>query len=177
MPQGASARRYAEAAFELAKKHNTLDRWLSDLKTAAGILADPQLLRTLENPKLPKARKRAQVDAAFPVSLDPLVKNLLYMLVDRERIGVLAQLRDAFTELYNRDQGIVVAEVTTAVDLDSAEQQKVEARLRQLTGAKRIDLRVHTDPRIIGGLIARVGDMLYDGSVRSRLNDLQERLG
>ena len=176
MPQGASARRYAEAAFELAKKNNALERWLSDLKVAAGILADPKLLRTLENPKLPKSRKRAQVDAAFTTTIDPMVKNLIYLLVDRERIGVIEGIRDAFIELYNKDQGIVVAEVTTAIALNEAQQKKVEAQLQQVTGAKRIDLRVHTDPRIIGGLIARVGDMLYDGSVRTRLSDLQERL-
>jgi F-type H+-transporting ATPase subunit delta len=52
----------------------------------------------------------------------------------------------------------------------------VQDRLRQLTGAQTIDLRLHVDPRIIGGMIARVGDELYDGSVRTKLNDLQERL-
>jgi F-type H+-transporting ATPase subunit delta len=176
MPQGASARRYAEAAFDLAKKHGKLDRWLSDLRTAAGILADPRLLLALENPKAPRARKRQFLDAAFTVTLDPMVRNLLYLLVDRGRVGLLGRIAEEFGNLYNREMGIVVADVTTAVDLSEAQRQKVQDRLRQLTGAKQIDLRVHTDPRIIGGMIARVGDMLYDGSVRTRLSELQERL-
>jgi F-type H+-transporting ATPase subunit delta len=176
MAQGSSARRYAEAAFDLAKKQGNLARWLSDLRTAAGILADPRLIAVLDNPKQPQARKRQFMDAAFTVTLDPMVRNLLYLLVDRGRVGLIPRITAEFVELYNREMGIVVADVTTAVDLNDAQKRKVQARLQELTGAKQIDLRVQTDPRIIGGLVARVGDMLYDGSVRTRLSELQERL-
>ena len=176
MPQGASARRYAEAAFDLAKKQGKLDRWLSDLRTAAGILGDPRLMAALDNPKAPRARKRQYLDSAFTVTLDPMVHNLLYMLVDRGRIGLIGRIADEFVSLYNREMGVVVAEVTTAVALSEAEQRKVREQLQRLTSARQIDLRMHTDPRIIGGLVARVGDMLYDGSVRTRLSELQERL-
>jgi len=176
MPQGASARRYAEAAFDLAKKQGKLDRWLGDLRLAAGVLAEPRLIRMMDDPKQSRVRKRQFLDSAFTVSVDPMVRNLLYLLADRGRLGQIERIRDEFIELYNRDQGIVVAEVTTAIALSAAQQQKVEARLKQLTGARTIDLRAHTDPRIIGGMIARVGDVLYDGSVRTRLQALQERL-
>jgi F-type H+-transporting ATPase subunit delta len=176
MAQGAVARRYAEAVFDLAKKSKTLDRWRSDLRTAAGILSDPNLVRVLEDPKVPRAAKRKILDDAFTVTLDPLVRNLLYLLADRHRIGLVPRITDEFIEMANREEGIVVAEVTTAVDLNDAQQKKVQDRLRQLTGAQKIDLRLHTDPRIIGGMIARVGDELYDGSVRTKLNELQERL-
>jgi F-type H+-transporting ATPase subunit delta len=176
MPQGASARRYAEAAFDLAKKQGKLDRWLSDLRTAAGILGDPRLMMALDNPKAPRARKHQYLDSAFTVTLDPMVHNLLYMLVDRGRIGLIGRITDEFVSLYNREMGVVVAEVTTAVALSEAEQRKVREQLQRLTSARQIDLRLHTDPRIIGGLVARVGDMLYDGSVRTRLSELQERL-
>ena len=176
MPQGASARRYAEAAFDLAKKQGKLDRWLSDLRTAAGILADPRLMAALDNPKAPRARKRQYLDSAFTVTLDPMVHNLLYLLVDRGRVRLVGRIADEFVNLYNREMGIVVADVTTAVALGEAEQRRVRERLQALTNAQQIDLRLHTDPRIIGGLVARVGDMLYDGSVRTRLSDLQERL-
>lgn len=176
MPQGASARRYAEAAFDLAKKQGKLERWLSDLRTAAGVLAEPRLVQTLESPKWPRERKHQLLDASFTVAIDPLVHNLLYLLVDRGRVGLIRRIVDEFVSLYNREMGIVVAEVTTAVTLDEAQQKKVEQRLRDLTGARQIDLRLHTDPRIIGGLVARVGDTLYDGSVRTRLSELQERL-
>lgn len=176
MPQGASARRYAEAAFDLAKKHNALERWQSDLRTAAGVLANPRLVQTLESPKWPRERKRQLLDGALTVAIDPLVRNLLYLLVGRGRVGLIGRIADEFTSLYNREMGIVIAEVTTAVDLNEAQRKEVETRLRILTGARRIELRAQTDPRIIGGMIARVGDLLYDGSVRTRLSELQERL-
>jgi F-type H+-transporting ATPase subunit delta len=176
MAQGAVARRYAEAVFDLAKKSKSLDRWRSDLRTAAGILGDPRLIRVLEDPKIPRATKRKILDDAFTVSIDPLVHNLLYLLADRGRIGLVPRITDEFITMANREEGIVVANVTTAVALDEAQQKKVQDRLRQLTGAQKIDLRLNTDPRIIGGMIARVGDELYDGSVRTKLNELQERL-
>src|SRR5215204_6231583 len=121
MPQGASARRYAEAAFDLAKKQGKLDRWLSDLRTAAGILADPRLMAALDNPKAPRARKRQYLDSAFTVTLDPMVHNLLYLLVDRGRVRLVGRIADEFVNLYNREMGIVVADVTTAVALGEAE--------------------------------------------------------
>jgi F-type H+-transporting ATPase subunit delta len=176
MAQGAVARRYAEAVFDLARRTKTLDRWRSDLRTASGILADPNLVRVLEDPKVPRATKRKILDDAFTVSIDPLVHNLLYLLAERHRIGLVPRIADEFIEMANREEGIVVAEVTTAVDLNDAQQKKVQDRLRQLTGAQKIYLHLHTDPRIIGGMIARVGDELYDGSVRTKLNELQERL-
>jgi F-type H+-transporting ATPase subunit delta len=176
MPQGASARRYAEAAFDLAKKQGKLDRWLSDLRVAAGVLADPRLQRILTDPKVSRLKKREILDGAFTVSVDPMVHNLLYLLADRGRLHQIGRIVDQFVELYNKDQGIVVANVTTAVPLDADQQKKLQDRLKDLTGAKQIDLRAQSDPRIIGGLIARVGDVLYDGSVRTKLAELQERL-
>jgi F-type H+-transporting ATPase subunit delta len=110
------------------------------------------------------------------VTLDPLVKNLLYLLAERGRLGLVPRITDEFIAMANRQEGVVVAIVTTAVDLNATQQKKVQDRLQQLTGAEKIDLRLHTDPGIIGGMIARVGDELYDGSVRTKLNDLQERL-
>jgi F-type H+-transporting ATPase subunit delta len=176
MAQGAVARRYAEAVFDLAKKSKTIDRWRSDLRTAAGILSDPKLIRVLEDPKVPRAAKRQILDDAFTVKLDPLVQNLLYLLAERARLGLVPRITDEFVEMANREEGVVIANVTTAVALSEAQQKKVQDRLRQLTGAQKIDLRLNTDPRIIGGMIARVGDELYDGSVRTKLNELQERL-
>ena len=176
MAQGAVARRYAEAAFDLAQKSKNLDRWRSDLRTAAGVLADPKLIRVLEDPKVPRGTKRKILDDAFTVTLDPLVKNLLYLLAERGRLGLVPRITDEFVAMANRQEGVVVAVVTTAVDLNDTQQKKVQDRLRQLTGAEKIDLRLHTDPGIIGGMIARVGDELYDGSVRTKLNELQERL-
>jgi F-type H+-transporting ATPase subunit delta len=176
MPQGAVPRRYAEAAFELAREKGKLDRWRTDLRMAAGILSDPQLLARLEDPNQPMAEKKAIIDRTLTVSVDDGVKKLLYLLADRGRIGKIQRIADEFVEMANREQGIVVAHVTTAVPLDDKAQKEVADRLKGLVGAKQVEIRNEVDPRILGGIVARIGDELYDGSVRTRLVNLAERI-
>jgi F-type H+-transporting ATPase subunit delta len=176
MPQGAVPRRYAEAAFVLAREKKTLDRWRTDLRVVAGVLSDPKLLAQLDDPARHTAEKRKLIDAALTVKIDPDVLHLIYLLSERGRIASLQRIVDEFIELANKEQGIVVADVITAVPLDEQRQQAVAERLRHLAGAKQVELRPHVDPRILGGIIAQIGDELYDGSVRTRLAQLAERI-
>jgi F-type H+-transporting ATPase subunit delta len=81
-----------------------------------------------------------------------------------------------FERMYNKEMGIVIAEVTTAVPLDSAHQSEVAKHLATLTGARTVDLRVKVDPSILGGIIARIGDELIDASVATRLAELAQRI-
>ncbi|HUS14246.1 MAG TPA: ATP synthase F1 subunit delta, partial [Chloroflexia bacterium] len=155
MPQGAVPRRYAEAAFNLANAKGNLDRWRADLRMAVGVLSDPRLRLRLEDPNTHSAEKRKLIDGAFTVALDPDVRNLLYLLADRGRFGGLQRIVTEFIEMANRAQGIVVAEVTTAVPLDEAAQQDVSARLKQLVNAKQVELHNQVDPAILGGIVAR----------------------
>ncbi len=78
--------------------------------------------------------------------------------------------------MYNRERGIVVADVTTAVPLDDAHRSRVEQQLSAITGGKTVQLRLHTDPSILGGMVARIGDELLDASVATRLATLAQRL-
>jgi F-type H+-transporting ATPase subunit delta len=176
MPQGAVARRYAEAAFTLARDSKNLDRWRTDLRMAAGVLSGPRLRALLEDPNTNSADKHKLIDGTFTVEIDKGVRSLLYLLADRHRFGSLQAIVDEFMQMANREQGIVVAEVTTAIPLDEKRQQEVAERLKRMAGAKQVELRNHVDPAIIGGLIARIGDELYDGSVRTRLAQLAERI-
>jgi len=176
MPQGAVARRYAEAAFTLARDSNNLDRWRTDLRLAAGLLGDPRLRARLEDPNTNSADKHKLIDGAFTVEIDKGVRSLLYLLADRHRFGSLQAIVTEFVEMANREQGVVVADVTTAIPLDEKRQQEVAERLKRVAGAKQVELRNHVDPAIIGGIIARIGDELYDGSIRTRLAQLAERI-
>ncbi len=176
MPQGAVPRRYAEAAFTLARESNKLDRWRTDLRMVSGITSDPTLRTRLEDPNVSSAEKHAMLDRTLTVQVDPGVLHLLYLLSDRGRFGSLPRIVEEFIEMANKEQGIVVADVTTAVPLDEKRQQEVVASLKRLAGAKQIELRNHVDPAILGGLVARIGDELYDGSVRTRLAQLAERI-
>jgi F-type H+-transporting ATPase subunit delta len=176
MPQGAVPRRYAEAAFELAREKGKLDRWRTDLSVASAILSNPRLLAVLDDPDTPASEKRQMVDMALTVQADPDVLHLIYLLTERGRIGILPRVAEEFIEMANREQGIVVASVTTAIPLDEKGQKDVEERIKRLSGAKRVEVRNQVDPSIIGGIVARIGDVLYDGSVRTQLAQIAERI-
>jgi F-type H+-transporting ATPase subunit delta len=176
MPQGAVPRRYAEAAFVLAREKQNLDRWRTDLRLVAGVLSDPKLLAQLDDPAKHRAEKQKLIDAALTVKIDPDILHLIYLLSARGRIGSLQRIVDEFIELANKEQGVVVANVITAIPLDEQRQRDVADRLKQLAGAKQIELHPHVDPRILGGIIAQIGDELYDGSIRTRLAQLAERI-
>ena len=107
--------------------------------------------------------------------MDDLAMNLLLLLLKRHRLALLPRILETYQELYNKEKGIVVADVTAAVPLDEAHRQQVADQLSRITG-KTIELRMHTDPRILGGLITRIGDELIDASVATRLAELGERL-
>jgi F-type H+-transporting ATPase subunit delta len=176
MPQGAVPRRYAEAAFVLARDKGKLDRWRSDLSVAAGILSNPQVLSRLDDPDRSPAEKRKLIDTALTVEMDPDVLHLLYLLADHARLGNLSRVAEEFVEMANREQEVVVASITTAIPLDAKGQKDVEDRIKRLSGAKRVEVRNRVDPNIIGGIIARIGDELYDGSVRTQLAQIAERI-
>jgi F-type H+-transporting ATPase subunit delta len=174
--RGAAARRYAQAVFDLAKDEGTLDRWLADLKTLNSIFGSQNAVTMLEDPKITHVAQRKVVDDILAkVKVDPLVGNFVNLLVQRNRLTLLPRIVEIFGEMYNREKGIVIADVTTAVPLDAAHQKQVADKLSEMTG-KKVELRMHTDPKILGGIITRIGDELIDASVAGRLAELAGRL-
>lgn len=168
------ARRYADAAFEIGKADGTLDAWERDLATLRDTLADEELHRLVEHPAVPYARKEAVLRRSLP-SVQPGPMRLALLMIRRGRPGAVARMVDRFEELVRRERGISLAEVRTALPLDDEQRAAITARLRELTG-DRIDLREVVDDSLIGGVAVRIGDRLYDASVRSRLERLRARL-
>lgn len=168
------ARRYAEAAFGLASASQTQDAWASDLDRLAVLLDVPEAEKALTSPAVPPAQKLAVVDAEAPGLPQP-VRNLVQLLLHRDRLELLPDIARAYRELLNRQRGIVTAQVTTAVPLDDAERQALTQRLAAYVG-KQVEVEAQVDPAIMGGVVARVGDLLLDGSVRGRLEALRQRL-
>jgi len=177
--RGAAGRRYAQAVFDLAKgEENGLDKWLQDLRALNALFGSDQAVAAIQDPEMREETQRQVIDDVLKrenVSVSPLAHNLLFMLVQRQRLGLLPGILESYQELYNRAKGIVIAEVTSAIPLDEAHQREVTAQLQKITG-KTIQLQVRQDPRILGGLITRIGDQLIDASVATRLADLAERL-
>jgi F-type H+-transporting ATPase subunit delta len=169
-----AARRYADAAFEIGRADGTLDAWERDLATLRETLADAELRRLVEHPAVPYADKekvlRRVVQGVAPEAL-----NLALLMIRRGRPGAIDAMVDRFGELVRRERGISLAEVRTALPLDDEQRAAIAERLVTLTG-DRIEMNEVVDDALIGGVSVRIGDRLYDASVRSRLERLRARL-
>jgi F-type H+-transporting ATPase subunit delta len=173
--KGASARRYAEAVFELASERDTIDIWSRDLQTIADFASEADVGRVLESGRVPASEKLRLVTAALEPHLSTLAMNLVKLLAGRNKLHLARQIFDAFRERADDRRGIAHATVTTAVPLADDERQAIATRLSTLTG-KRVDVTPVVDEAIIGGVVARIGDQLIDGSTRTKLIALKRRL-
>jgi F-type H+-transporting ATPase subunit delta len=168
------ARRYAEAAFEIGRADGTLETWERDLGTLRETLADEELRRLVEHPAVPYADKEKVLKRVVSdVSEEPM--KLALLMIKRGRPGAIDAMVERFGELVRRERGISLAEVRTALPLDEAQRTAITERLRAMTG-DRIEIREVVDDALIGGVSVRIGDRLYDASVRSRLERLRARL-
>jgi F-type H+-transporting ATPase subunit delta len=173
MASGA-ARRYVQAIVEIARERQSFDAWERDLGRLAQMVADPEVETFLDNPSASEAAKKRATDLVL-AEAQPEARNLAHLLIERHRTGLIPDIVDGFAEAVLAERGIVVADVTTAEPLDDAMQAAVRERLGQVVG-KTVELRLHTDPSIIGGLVAQIGDQVIDGSVQTRLRRLRTRL-
>lgn len=170
-----TARRYAEAAFEIAERDGTVDAWREQLERVATATSDDSVVRRLEDPNIPiEARLDAFRTLLGPKMLPPM-GNLLGLVLRRRRLEMLPGIAREFRRLYNRREGIVEAAATSAAPLDESELAALRRRLEQITGGK-IELQTSVDPALLGGVQVRLGDLLIDGSVRGRLERLRSRL-
>ncbi len=174
-PGSTAARRYAEAAFQLATRDNALDAYGDGLDLAVRMLAGEQVLDVLRNPARPLAERTALVDTLLATRVPDPVLKIVGLLVQRGKVDRLPNVAAEFRRLLNRQRGIVEAVATTAMALDAAETEALANKVAQMTG-RTVDLRVEVDEALIGGITVRVGDTLYDASVRGRLERLRERL-
>jgi F-type H+-transporting ATPase subunit delta len=168
------AKRYAQAAFEIARGRNSLEEWSKDLALVAQVMADHQAAAVLSSTKQALADRYRLLEAVLE-EIDPLVMNLAKLLVAKGRVGIAPQVAEAYRDLVDEHIGVAHARVVTAVPLADAERQAVEERLSQITG-KKVIVHPEVEPAIVGGLVARVGDRLIDGSTRSKLLALKRTL-
>lgn len=169
-----SARRWAEALFELALDRDTVETWSAELARLAAMASDPTAARVLTSPGGDNSAKRRAIDAiAGPLSAE--VGRLVDLLLERKRGQLFPGLAEAFANRALEHRGILRADVTTAVPLSDVDQQLVAARLQRHFG-KEIEIHNLVDPEILGGVVARVGDQLLDGSLRGGLERLRQRL-
>jgi F-type H+-transporting ATPase subunit delta len=170
----AAAKRYAQAAFDIARETDELDRWVEDLRAIADLAAQPGVVEVLASSRVPFEVKERLLRSGL-ADVSPLALNLARLLVQKGRIALAGQVRDEYQRLLDEYRGMAQALVLTAVPLSEDEERAVAQRLRELTG-KEIVLEGRVAPEILGGLVARVGDRLIDGSTRTRLLELRRQL-
>ena len=175
MPSTGSARRYARAVFEIARDNDTFDRWSEDLDTLARILGLPEMQAFLSASKVPEGQKQQLLDQHLG-GVAEQARNLVTLLVRRGRAHLTSGIGTAYQEMLDEHRGIVSATVTTAVPLDEDLRTGVEDNLRELLGGRDLRLVSTVDETILGGMVARVGDQVIDGSTRARLRSMRDWL-
>ncbi len=167
-----TARRYAEAAFEIAERDDSMAAWMAALSMAEERLTQDQVMRLLSNPSIASSDRIAALERIVGEHIVGPQRNLLTLLVRRGRFELLPAVIREFRRLFRRREGIIEATVISTVTLGEAEIAALQERLVAMTGS-RIELRQMTDPSLLGGLQVRLGDRLIDGSVRGRLERLR----
>ncbi len=169
-----AARRYAEAAFEIGRDDRTLEAWERDLSRLRAVLANDEVRALAEHPAVAYADKEAVLRrVAGDVSAEAM--NLVLLMIRRGRPGAIEKMVERFGELVRRECGVALAEVRTALPLDDEQRTALTERLHELTDQE-IEINEVVDESLIGGITVRIGDQLYDASVRTRLERLRARL-
>lgn len=139
------------------------------------ITSSPELRSALLTPAIQTSRKRAVMgQLAGRLGVSQLIRNFIYVIIDRRRVGIIHEIREAFELLLDERLGFVRAEVTSAETLDHKHSSEIESELSGLTG-KRMRLHFAVDPALLGGVVARIGSRVYDGSLRGQLEQLRRQ--
>jgi F-type H+-transporting ATPase subunit delta len=169
-----AARRYAEALFDCVRQAS-FEQFAADLDLAVDLTSSKEAERYLDNPSLPANQRQEVVDRVLGDRVADPVRRLVDLLVQRGKVDQLPDVARAYRGLLNRQQGVVDAVAKTALPLTDDETRALREKVAQMTG-REVHLTVDVDESLIGGLTVRVGDTLYDASVRGRLERLRERL-
>ena len=170
-----SARRYAQALFLIAEENGDQDQWLADLEVLASSSRNPDIIAFIDSPKIENVKKIEVLKEAFSKSISDLALNLVSLLATRNYVASLSSIADAFQELVDSEKGVERAEIVSAVKLTDGQEKGVVDKLTQMVG-KELSVTTFVDESILGGYLARVGDRLLDGSVKTQLEDMRREL-
>jgi len=177
MSTRASAGRYARALLDVVIKEGNPEQVDQELAALAGLFAgNAELQKALANPAVPAAAKRKIVESIVSrIKPSPALGKLLLMLADRDRLALIPELAEVYRERLMEHRQVISAEVTTAVPLSADRVAQFEKRIAAATG-RRVTMTASVDPSLIGGAVARVGSIVYDGSIATQLSKMRARL-
>jgi len=171
----AYAKRYSQAVFEIALERGELDGWQSDLSKIASLGEDAAFTMLLESPRL-HFDDKARLLSERLGGINPLALNLVYLLVARNSLSMIGEIVDEYQRLLDNYRDIERAEVITTIPLTDEDKLSLEGRLGAVAG-KKVVIKTEVDSSLIGGIVARIGGKLIDGSTRSRLEALKREMG
>jgi len=174
MAQKLSGKRYAQAIFDLALEKDQVEKWGDDLAVVAEVFADADFAALLKHADMTSVDKLAAT-ASVLAGVDPLVRNLVDLLVSKNSVDSIAGVYSRYTELLDRHLGRQRVEITTAVALESAETDRITSFVSGLIRSE-VVLTTKVDEALIGGLVIQIGDRLLDGSTKARLDGLRSRM-
>ena len=174
MPKRVSGKQYAQAIFQLALEHGQVDQWAVDLQLASQVLQDPEFRAFLNHAEVPLEEKTRSIGVVLS-EIHPLMQNLVNLMVTKGLVDAAPDLEDAYNALLDQHHGRQRVRVTTAVPLGDAESTRVTQFAAALTG-KEVVVSTEVDESIMGGIVIQVGDQLLDGSMRSQLEALRNRM-
>lgn len=170
------ARNYAETLFELADRNNELEEYGVAIETVALLIEeDPKIRLFLETPRIDDEDRKQVVRDAFSTALPKHVVNFVLVTIDKRRQRLLPTISSEYQALLDERLGREHVQVTVARAVDDSTRQVIAERLSAVLGKEAIP-HIRVRPEILGGLVVRTGDTIYDGSVRRRLEGMRRRL-
>ena len=169
-----SVKRYSQAVFDIAMETRELERWQSDLSRIVSAVEDADFMALLDSPRVHFAEKARSVSAQLG-GVNPLALNLAYMLIVKDKLNMIGGIADEYQRLVDNYRGIERSEVITAISLDDKAILKLTEKLGVIVG-KKVIVEAEVNPDLLGGVVARIGGKLLDGSIRSKLVALKQNI-
>lgn len=169
-----SAKRHAQAVFEIALEKDELERWQSDLEQIAALAGDERAVAWLESAKTSADHKSRYLEEVLG-GISALARNLVELLLSRRSLNAAPAIAAAYEARLREHRGVETATVTSALKLDETAQNRLREELAAIVG-REIELTTRVDPAVVGGFVALVGDRLLDGSTRHRLEAMRQEI-
>lgn len=168
---------YANALADIALAQGAAAPALKQLADFGGVYSDSAELRNfLASPAVDREAKHGVIEKLVArLGASKILRNFLFVIADHRRTQILPEIIAAFQDVVRQRQGIAEAEISSAVELSAAQKTEFASTLERLTG-KRVEAKYSLQPALLGGAVVRIGDTIYDGSLRNRLNELRTRL-
>ncbi len=168
---------YAQALLSLGQSNNLVEALGDDAGLMLETLdASPELQQFLESPMASQDAKKAVLKQVFGGKVQPFMENFLMLLVDRGRIQYIFGICQQYQVLMRKLKGIVLAEVTSTVELTAEQRSQIQQRVQSMTGAAEVEIKSTLDPDLIGGVVIKAGSQVIDASLKGQLRQIALRL-